>query len=278
MPELLGRSAISELLEAHQIVPSKGLGQNFVVDPNTIHKMVRLAEVGPDDLVVEIGPGLGSLTVALAAKAARVVAIERDKRVLPALAEVLDRAGVSDRVEVVAGDALDFAWLAQVAGPFRIVANLPYNLAAPIVLEALARAQNMFALTVMIQREVAERLAAEPGDSAMGVPSAKRAYWAKATVAMNVSRSVFVPQPHVDSSVLHVLRRPPADDPTRYERVATLIETAFRGRRKMLRASLAGVASPASFVAADIDPTQRAERLSAAQWCRLARAIDGEDD
>ena len=272
----LGRRGVEALLAAHGLTPSRGLGQNYVVDPNTIDKIVRVSGVGVDDAVVEIGPGLGSLTLALARQTRRVVAIERDERVGPALREVLTAGGVASRVEVIHGDALELRWLAAVAEPFHVVANLPYNVAAPLVLDLLAAAPNLLTMTVMVQREVGERLAADPGARAMGAPSVKRAFWADAAVVMPVSRSVFVPEPRVDSVVLRILRRPPADSPESYPAVAGLIDRAFRGRRKMLRASLAEELAPATFERAGVLPTRRAEELSIGDWCRLARARRGQ--
>ncbi len=267
----LGRRAIEELITRHGLRPTRGLGQNYVVDPNTIEKMVRLCGVGATDTVVEIGPGLGSLTLALARRAAVVVAVERDRRVVPALAEVLAAAGVAERVKVVVADAMDLDWARDVAGPFRLVANLPYNIAAPLVLDVLAGVPAVSSMTVMVQREVGLRLVAGPGDAAVGVPSLKRAYWADAAMMMNVSRSVFFPEPRVDSVVVQITRRAPADDPARYAEVAKLIELGFRGRRKMLRSSLASAVVPEAFARSGVAVTTRAEELHIDQWCRLAR-------
>jgi len=268
----LTRTRINELLDAHGIEPHRGLGQNFVADPNTVRRIARLAEVGPGDRVVEIGPGLGSLTLALSDTGARVVAVEADTRLLPVLTDVL-----ADRpVTVVHGDALELDWTTVLADSdrWKLVANLPYNVAATLVLHLLDEVPAIDSMLVMVQREVGERLAAGPGSKVYGIPSVKLSYWATATVVSKVSASVFIPQPRVESVLVAVQRLPSpatAADPVR---LFSLVRTAFGQRRKMLRRSLAGVVDTATFVAADIDPSQRPEELDVVAWGRLADAVD----
>lgn len=271
----LTRTRINELLDAHGIEPHRGLGQNFVADPNTVRRIARLAEVGPGDRVVEIGPGLGSLTLALSDTGAQVVAVEADTRLLPVLTDVL-----ADRpVTVVHGDALELDWTAVLADSdrWKLVANLPYNVAATLVLHLLDEVPAIDSMLVMVQREVGERLAAGPGSKIYGIPSVKLSYWATATVVSKVSASVFIPQPRVESVLVAVQRLASpatAADPVR---LFSLVRTAFGQRRKMLRRSLAGVVDTATFAAADIDPSQRPEELDVMAWGRLADAVDAAD-
>ena len=228
-----------ELLARHELRPSKALGQHYLADPNTARKVARLGGIEPGETVLEVGPGLGSLTLALRQAGAAVVAVEADARLLPALAEVL---GDDPLVRVEVADALrvDLAALAPEAR--RLVANLPYNIAATLVLKVLAEAPAIAHQVVMVQREVGERLAAAPGSPAYGAPSAKLAAQATARVLAPVSRRVFVPEPRVDSVLLGVTRRQhPAVaglDPAELGRV---IDAAFGQRRKTLRNALRGL-------------------------------------
>ncbi|HEY5154198.1 MAG TPA: 16S rRNA (adenine(1518)-N(6)/adenine(1519)-N(6))-dimethyltransferase RsmA, partial [Acidimicrobiales bacterium] len=188
---MLTRSEVVDLLARHGLAPSRALGQNFLVDPNTIRRIVRLAEITPGDPVVEIGAGLGSLTLGLADAGAEVTAIEIDRHLLPALREVVEPHGVS----VVEGDALTLDWAEVLAGHDRwaLVANLPYNVATPLVCDLLDDVPAIERMLVMVQREVGERLAAGPGDPAYGIPSVKVAYWATAEVVGRVPPTVFLP-------------------------------------------------------------------------------------
>ena len=265
-----------ELLAGHGLRPTKALGQNYLVDPNTARKVVRLAGVEPGETVLEVGPGLGSLTLALRAAGARVVAVEADERLLPALAEALgDDAGV----RVVAGDALrlDLAALAPDAG--KLVANLPYNLAATIVLEVLISYPGFERLTVMVQREVGERLAAEPGTDAYGATSAKVAALAEARVLSGISRKVFLPEPHVDSVLIGLVRRQhPATAGLPWPLLDQVIDAAFSQRRKTLRNSLRGLGLDPDQVErlgqqAGVDLNLRAERLGVEAFAALAAAF-----
>jgi 16S rRNA (adenine1518-N6/adenine1519-N6)-dimethyltransferase len=264
---------VRDLLAEHGLSPSRALGQNFVADPNTVRRIARLAEVGEGDQVVEIGPGLGSLTVALAETGARVTAVELDRHLLPALRSVVEPLGV----QVVQGDAMRLDWddLLTSSGvpgrPWALVANLPYNVATPLVLDLLAGVPAIEHMLVMVQREVAERLAAGPGSKAYGIPSVKVAYRARAEVVGRVPRTVFIPAPRVDSALVRLRRlpSPPVDaDP---DRLFALVEAGFGQRRKMLRRSLAGLVDAAGFERAGVRPDARAEELDLDGWARLAR-------
>ena len=267
---------VSELLSTHGLSPSRALGQNFVADPNTVRRIARLAGVGPGDRVVEIGPGLGSLTLALAETGASVVAVEADRHLIPVLAEVL----AATTVEVVHADAMKLDWQALLGDRpgWVLVANLPYNVATPLIADILDRVGPIERMLVMVQREVGERLCAGPGDPAYGAVSVKVAYWATASLAGRVPASVFVPRPRVESVLVDIRRRPaPAVDPAEVDaaRLLGLVRAGFATRRKMLRRSLAGLVDQAAFEAAGVDPQGRAEDLDVQAWGRLARAAAG---
>lgn len=261
-----------ELLEQHGLRPSRALGQNFVADPNTVRRIARLASVGLGDRVVEIGAGLGSLTLALAETGASVVAVEVDRYLVPILRTVVEPAGV----RVVEGDALRLDWpslLGESTG-WTLVANLPYNVATPLVADLLDGVPQISRMLVMVQREVGERLAAGVGDDAYGAVSVKVSYWATARVVGRVPPTVFVPQPRVESALVSIVRRadgpavPPSIVPA--SRLFEVVRAGFAHRRKMLRGSLAGVVSPEAFGAAGVAPTARAEELDVETWGRLA--------
>jgi 16S rRNA (adenine1518-N6/adenine1519-N6)-dimethyltransferase len=266
-------TALRALLTEHGLDPSRALGQNFVVDANTVRRIVRLAGVQAGDRVVEVGAGLGSLTLALLEVGAEVTAIEVDRHLLPVLRSVVEPAGAT----VVAGDAMELDWdalLGPAGGerPWSLVANLPYNIATPLVLDLLAGVPAIERMLVMVQLEVGERLAAGPGTKAYGIPSVKAAWWADAEVVGTVSPSVFLPQPRVASGLVDLRRRqPPGDDATR-ARVFQLVEAGFGQRRKMLRRSLAALVEPGQLEAAGIRPEARAEELTLEDWLRLAAA------
>jgi 16S rRNA (adenine1518-N6/adenine1519-N6)-dimethyltransferase len=273
---LLTPPRIRDLLAGHELRPAKALGQHYLADPNTARKVARLAGVGPGETVLEVGPGLGSLTLALREAGAAVVAVEADPRLLPALAEVL---GDDPLVRVELADALrvDLAALAPEAR--RLVANLPYNIAATLVLKVLAESPAIAQLVVMVQREVGERLAAAPGSPAYGGPSAKLAAMATARVLAPVSRRVFVPEPHVDSVLLGVTRRRhPAAAGVDQAELARVIDAAFAQRRKTLRNALRGLGLDAAGVEdlgrrAGVDLGQRAEQLDVAAFAALAQQV-----
>ena len=263
----LTRREVSDLLSRNGIRPSRALGQNFVVDPNTVRRIARLAAVGPGDRVVEIGAGLGSLTLALAETGAEVVAVELDRYLAPVLRTVVEPRGV----RVVEGDALRLDW-ADVLGTghtYTLVANLPYNVATPLVLTLLERAPMISRMLVMVQREAGERLAASVGDPAYGAVSVKVAYRATASVVGRVPATVFVPQPNVESVLVALERRTFPAVAVDEERFFALVEAGFAHRRKMLRRALAGVVDDAVFVAAGVRPEARAEELDVATWGRL---------
>ena len=275
----LSRPEVLRLLEENKISPSRALGQNFVADPNTVRRIARLAGVGPEDRVVEIGAGLGSLTLALLETGASVTAVERDRWLVPVLRKVLDERAPGAPVEVVEADAMHIDW-AHLLGPegsWALVANLPYNVATPLVADVLDEVPAVERMLVMVQHEVARRLAATPGSPAYGAVSVKVAYWADAALVGTVPSSVFVPRPKVGSALVSLRRRPvPAVDPDLVapEVLFSLARAAFGQRRKMLRRSLAGLAVPESvFAVAGIDGRSRPQELSVADWGRLAAAI-----
>ncbi len=268
---LSGRE-VRDLLARHDLHPSKALGQHFVVDANTVRRVARLAGVGPDDRVVEVGAGLGSLTLALAETGASVTAIELDRRLATVLRSVVE--GVDPPVTVVEGDAMRLDW-AALLGDHRwvLVANLPYNVATPLIATLLDVVPAIDRFLVMVQREVGERLAAGPGDDGYGAVSVLVSYWAEARVAGRVPPTVFFPQPKVESVLVDVRRRPaPAVGPdVERGRLFELVRAGFGQRRKMLRRSLAALIDPAAFACAGVSPEARAEELDVADWGRLAR-------
>ncbi|HEY7916210.1 MAG TPA: 16S rRNA (adenine(1518)-N(6)/adenine(1519)-N(6))-dimethyltransferase RsmA [Acidimicrobiales bacterium] len=275
-----GRAEIHELLVANDLRPSRALGQNFVADGNTVRRIVRLAGIAPGRRVVEIGAGLGSLTLALAEAGASVIAVEVDRYVLPVLRSQVEPLGV----RVVEGDALRLDWSDLLGGgpspggsthdqPWALVANLPYNVAVPVVIRVLEEAPQVSSLLVMVQREVGERLAARAGDEAYGAVSVKVAYWATAAVVGRVSASVFIPMPRVESVLVRLDRRPDrhlGPGSPGYERLFAVVRGGFAHRRKMLRRSLEGLVRPEAFAATGIRATARAEELSLADWEQLA--------
>ncbi len=278
---LLTPATVRTLLADHGLRPSRALGQHFLADPNTARRIVRLAGVDDGDRVLEIGPGLGSLTLALADTGARVVALELDRHVAPVLEATLGEEATRGPVRVVVGDALeiDFDALLEPSdgGPgWHSVSNLPYNAAAPVVVRLLESAPQVERQLVMVQREIGERLAAGPGSRAYGALSVKVAYHARAELAGAVPATVFVPKPRVESVLVRIVRRPvPAVDVPSAERLFTLVRAGFGQRRKMLRRALrpvlgAGVVDVLG--AAGVDPAARAEALSLDEWAAVARA------
>ncbi|HYN34464.1 MAG TPA: 16S rRNA (adenine(1518)-N(6)/adenine(1519)-N(6))-dimethyltransferase RsmA [Ilumatobacteraceae bacterium] len=267
------RPAIRELLESASLAPRRDLGQNFVADPNTVRRIAALARVGPDDRVVEIGAGLGSLTLALADTGARITAIEIDRGVVPILRDVV---ASRENVRVVEGDAMQLDWSIVLADDspdepgWVLVANLPYNVATPLICDLLDGVPTIERMIVMVQREAAERFAAAPRTSAYGAVSVKTAYWGSAKIVGHVPASVFVPRPNVESALVEISRHePPTTDP---DALFALVRTGFGHRRKMLRRSLAGIVAPDTFDAAGISPTARPEELDVDDWCRLTDA------
>lgn len=270
----LGRAQAAAQLGAHGLAPRRSLGQNFVVDANTVRRIARLAGVGPGSYVLEVGAGLGSLTRALAETGATVLAVEIDQHLVPIL-----RENVADfpNVSVVCADAMAADWdaLLSESPSWTMVANLPYNVATPLIADLLDDVPAISAMLVMVQKEVAERLVARPSTPAYGAVSVKVAYWATGSIVGVVPPSVFLPRPNVDSALVHIVRRPEpavAGDVSRH-RLFELVRNGFAQRRKMLRRALAGIVGPEVFERAGIDPTARAEQLDIDAWGRLARAV-----
>jgi 16S rRNA (adenine1518-N6/adenine1519-N6)-dimethyltransferase len=266
------RTELTELLARHGLEASRALGQNFVVDPNTVRRIARLAGVGPGDRVLEIGPGLGSLTLALAETGAAVTAVEMDRYLVPILGEVV--AGLD--VRIVEGDATELDWdeVLQGSDRWHLVANLPYNVATPLVLDLLRDVPAIHRMLVMVQWEVGERLVAAPGSRTYGIPSVKVAFSATARLVGKVGPDVFLPRPRVDSALVEIVRRPEPPTAADRDRLVALVERAFNQRRKMLRRSLAGIVTAEAFAAADVDPSRRPEELSVEEWGRLTLAVD----
>lgn len=282
---LLGPTEVRGLTQALGIRPTKTLGQNFVHDAGTVRRIVKSAGVQPDDTVLEIGPGLGSLTLALLETGARVVAVEIDPVLARALpVTVADRMPeVADRLSVIEADALSITGLTSLGDaakypPTRLVANLPYNVAVPILLTVLEALPSLETITVMVQSEVADRLAAEPGSRTYGVPSVKAAWYAVARRTLTISRHVFWPVPNVDSALVELVRRRPPDTRADREQVFAVVDAAFAQRRKTLRKALARPAggteaAEAALHAAGIDPALRGETLDITAFASLAEAL-----
>ncbi|MDP9020434.1 MAG: 16S rRNA (adenine(1518)-N(6)/adenine(1519)-N(6))-dimethyltransferase RsmA [Actinomycetota bacterium] len=266
----LSRREVADLLARHGLQPRRSLSQNFVVDPNTVRRIARLSGVGPADRVVEVGAGLGSLTLALLETGAQVTAVEIDRRLLAVLDEVVVPAGA----RVVHGDALRLDWNALLGGePWVLVANLPYHVATPLVADVLDQVPAVRRMLVMVQREVAERMAAGVGEPAYGALSVKVAYWARASLVGSVPPTVFLPRPEVESALVSIERRPvPAVDPAEvaFDELFDLVRAGFGQRRKMLRRALAGRVDAEGFARAGVRPQARAEELDVAAWGRLA--------
>ena len=271
---LLGAAQIRELAAALDLKPSKSLGQNFVIDSNVCTKIVRTAAVGPTDIALEIGPGLGSLTLALLESAASVVAVEIDSRLAGQLPiTVANHFEHPENLTVLNQDALTIQTLP--VDPTVLVANLPYNVSVPVLLHLLEKFGSLRTGVVMVQAEVADRLAAKPGTKDYGIPSVKAAWWAEVKGAGSVSRSVFWPAPNVDSKLVSFTRRQTPGDEVLRRKVFTIIDAAFAQRRKMLRSALSSLYGSSSaaeeiLMRAKIDPTLRGEALEIAGFCAIA--------
>jgi 16S rRNA (adenine1518-N6/adenine1519-N6)-dimethyltransferase len=276
---LLGPADVRRLAAELDIRPTKKLGQNFVHDPNTVRRIVASAELSPDDVVLEVGPGLGSLTLALLPAARSVVAVEIDPVLAARLpATAAERAPeLASRLQVVEADAMRVRADQLGAAPTALVANLPYNVAVPVVLHLLAELPSLTKGMVMVQSEVADRMAAGPGSKVYGVPSVKLAWYADARRAGPVPRSVFWPVPNVDSALVAFTRRPELLSTVDRRALFTLVDAAFAQRRKTLRAALSGWAGSAAeaerrLVAAGVDPSTRGEQLHVTDFVRIAEA------
>jgi len=275
---LLGAADVRELAERLGVRPTKQKGQNFVIDGNTVRRIVRTAELREDDVVVEVGPGLGSLTLALLPHAARVVAVEIDPLLAGALAETVAtrRPDLADRLEVVTADALSITSLPG-PDPTALVANLPYNVSVPVILHLLEAFPSIRRVLVMVQLEVADRLAAGPGSKVYGVPSVKARWYGDVARVGVVGRTVFWPAPNVDSGLVAITRTSPPETTATREEVFAAIDAAFAQRRKTLRAALAGWAGSAPLAeealrAAGVDPSARGEMLTVADFARIAES------
>lgn len=278
-PRLLGPAEVRQLAAELDLRPTKQRGQNFVIDPNTVRRIVRVSGIGADDVVVEVGPGLGSLTLALLEVARRVVAVEVDPLLAGRLpATIADLAPAhTDRFEVVLGDAMR---IGSVPGPppTALVANLPYNVSVPVLIHMLTLLPSLERGLVMVQAEVADRLAAGPGSKVYGVPSVKAAWFAEVRRAGAIGRNVFWPAPNVDSGLVAWTRRdPPVTTATR-EQVFAVVDAAFAQRRKQVRAALrplagSGEVAEQALRAARVDPTARGEALTVADFARIAEGL-----
>ncbi len=276
--ELLGPIQIRELAGRLGIRPTKTLGQNFVHDPNTIRRIVRAAELSPDEAVLEVGPGLGSLSLGLLAASSQLTAVEIDPRLAAELPATVRQFApeLAGRLRVIEADALSLTALPD-PQPTALVANLPYNVSVPVLLTLLAALPSIRHGLVLVQLEVADRLAAPPGSKVYGAPSAKLAWYGPAVRVGVVPRSVFWPVPNVESGLVRFSRgEPPAGSASRRE-VFAVIDAAFAQRRKMLRSALAGwagsaAAAEAALRAAGVDPTARGETLPVAAFARIAAA------
>jgi len=275
---LLSASDVRRLAAELDLRPTKARGQNFVIDPNTVRRIVRTAGVGDDDVVIEVGPGLGSLTLALLPEVRRVVAIEVDPVLAGALPQTVRRnaSSMADRLDVVAQDALKVEALPG-PPPTALVANLPYNVSVPVLLHLLQRFPTIRRTLVMVQAEVADRLAADPGSRTYGVPSVKASWYGQVSRAGHVGRTVFWPAPNVDSGLVAIDRTEPPETTATREEVFAVVDAAFAQRRKTLRSALAGWAgSPAAAEAAlrtaGIDPRTRGEQLRVTEFAAIAEA------
>jgi len=268
----LTRTELVALLKDNGLKPSRALGQNFVVDPNTVRRIARLARVGPGDQVLEIGAGLGSLTLALLETGASVVALEVDRHLIEPLRSVVEPRGAT----VHHANALEVDLHGMLGGRATVVvANLPYNVATPVVLRLLETEPLVTRMLVMVQKEVGQRLAAQAGDEAYGAASLRVQYFADARVVGKVPPSVFVPRPNVESVLVEVVRRERVRvDPqlVSEEALFAVIRAAFAQRRKMLRRSLAGWASEGVFERSGVDETRRPEELTLEEFAALAAA------
>lgn len=280
MPDLglLDPNSVRRIAAELDLRPTKQRGQNFVVDPNTVRRIVTLSEVTADDVVLEIGPGLGSLTLGLLELGARVVAVEIDERLAGRLMRtVRERLGddAAERLAVVAEDALTVDELPWV--PTALVANLPYNVSVPVILHMLSRFPTLDRGLVMVQGEVADRLAAGPGSKVYGTPSVKLAWYAEARRMGNVPPKVFWPVPNVDSGLVAFTRREPPTASVSRQRVFDLVDAAFAQRRKMLRSGGLTALVPDTvrvLEAAGVDPTARPEQVTVTDFARIAQAAD----
>ena len=280
----LTRTEVRSILDRHGLRPKRSLGQNFVVEPNTVRRIVELAGVGPGDQVIEVGPGVGSLTLALLEAGAVVTAVEVDDALVGALEEVVSRSPYTD-LRIVGGDALTVDWgrlRGEPAGSWHLVANLPYNISVPLVCDLLDGVEAIGRMLVMVQREVAARLVAGPGDAAYGLPSVKVSYHAEARTVGRVPPSVFLPRPRVESALVEIVRRPTPLVDVDPQVLFGVVRAGFGQLRKMLRRSLRNLIDEEGLIVAGVDPTARAEDLGLDDWAAVATQYSadggGRDD
>lgn len=270
----LSRSDASRQLEGAGLRAKRALGQNFVVDPNTVRKIARLANIEGHGHVVEIGAGLGCLTLALAETDAEVTAVEVDDALIPLLTQ---NVGELDNVRIVHADAMKIRWddLLSNGDNWALVANLPYNVATPLVADILDFVPRVQRMLVMVQKEVGERFCASPSTEAYGALSVKVAFYATARIVGLVPASVFLPKPNVESALVEIVRHSsPLDSTVNPQQLFSLVKMGFAKRRKMLRGAMAGRVTPEQFEAAGILPTARAEELTVHDWIRLCHVMD----
>lgn len=275
--QLLTPTEIRELAEKLDLKPTKKLGQNFVTDQNTVEKIVRTSKVNKDSIVLEVGPGLGSLTLALLATGAKVFAVEIDQRLSELLPTTAKSKGFSsDQLEVINKDALEIT-SKDIENPSILVANLPYNVSVPVIIHILETFPSIENYLVMVQSEVADRLAATPGSRTYGSPSVKLQWYGEVSKAGSVSRSVFWPVPNVDSDLVQISRKKDVDQSIRKELFA-VVDAAFSQRRKMLRSALSSMCAGSEkasqiLESAQIDPQLRGEALNVDDYVRLTYAM-----
>ena len=271
---LLGATEIRELAAKLELNPSKGLGQNFVIDGNVCQRIVRQVQITSEDVALEIGPGLGSLTLAILETGTPLIAIEIDDRLAKQLPITVEAHNPGADLIVINKDALVISELPK--NPTVLVANLPYNVSVPVLLNLLERFPSLREGVVMVQAEVADRLAAKPGNKDYGVPSLKSAWWADLELAGNIARSIFWPVPNVDSKLVYFKRHSPLGDEDFRHKVFALIDAAFSQRRKMIRSAMSSVLgenSESIINNAGIDPTLRGEALDISAYIAVAKQI-----
>ncbi|OAA16410.1 Ribosomal RNA small subunit methyltransferase A [Corynebacterium afermentans subsp. afermentans] len=279
--QLLGPAEIRDLAAELDVTPTKKLGQNFLHDPNTVRRIVAAADLSADDHVVEVGPGLGSLTLGLIDTAASVTALEIDPRLAGRLSTTVETFApqYAERLSVINTDALKVARADFDVAPTALVANLPYNVSVPVLLHLLASLPSIRRVLVMVQKEVADRLAAQPGSKTYGVPSVKAAFYGDVSRAGTIGKHVFWPAPNIESGLVRI--DVAADAPRELrDTIFPLVDAAFAQRRKTLRSTLAGIYGSAAAAedalrAAGIDPGLRGEKLTVADFIRLGEARHG---
>ena len=270
----LTRTQVKDLLQKYDINPRKSLGQNFVVEPNTIRQIIELASIEADDFVIEVGPGIGSLTSSLLEVAGHVTAIEVDDALVRVLTDLLRPE--DNRFRLVNADVMNLdvnELLAARNESWNLVANLPYNISVPLICDFLERVPVITKMTVMVQKEVAERLVAKTGEKAFGLPSLKIQYFAEVKKIADVPPSVFLPKPKVDSSLVQIERREKYVTSANYDVLFELAKRSFSQRRKMLRRSLKETFDLNDFESAGVDPTQRAEDITLEEWGALTNQL-----